>query len=304
MQRVQTSYVTAIRVQQPRSITKIVNNVLQEAALAGKSFYYRWEVWDKEKGRKVPIEGPSIDLAMCVARNYGNAATDITVEETPTHYLFKGIFIDLETGFTCPRLFRQRKKQKLSDKMDAERQEDIVFQIGQSKAIRNAVVKAMPEWLFEQAIERAKAAELGKIKPDNIHIARQKVLDFFYPYGVTQDRIEAERGKPADKWIPQDIVDLRGMATALKEGRVGPDELFPPVVSAPEPKDDHPKRGRKPKDTQPEQPAELVKVVDEPDELIDCPNGDRMKASYCQVACSRRDGCPSWPEREPGSDDA
>lgn len=227
LQRTQTAYTTAVAVQKPRSFTRFVNNCMEEAKLAGSAFYYRWEVFDKNKGRKVPIEGESIDMSMCLARNFGNDVVDVEVSETLTHYLFKGVFIDVETGFTAPRLFRQRKSQNISNKMDSDRQEDIVFQIGQSKAIRNAIVRAMPKWLRDQMIDTAKQAELNKIKPENIHLARAKVMDFFSRYGISQERIEKERDKKADEWGPQDIVDLRGMATAIKDGRISAEELFP-----------------------------------------------------------------------------
>ncbi len=224
--RTQTQYTTAIAVQRPRSIARMLSRVLEEARLAGESFYYYWEVEDRQKGRKVPVEGPSIDLAMSLARNYENCAVDVDVTETLTHYLFKGVFIDLETGFTYTRLFRQRKGQKLSARMDGERQEDIVFQIGQSKTQRNAITRAIPGWLVDKAIETAKQAVLSGINPETLHPARMKVLDFFARYGVGQAQIEAERGRPIDQWTPRDIVDLRGMATALKEGRVSAAEIF------------------------------------------------------------------------------
>jgi|GEM_PF-1529549 len=239
MQQVRTAYTTAVSVQQPRSIAKIANNVFEEARLAGKSFYYRWKVNSKD-GPKV-VEGPSIDMTMALCRHYGNMANEVEVTETSTHFLFKATFIDLESGFSSPRLFRQRKNQNTGMK-DADRQEDIIFQIGQSKAIRNAVRNAMPAWLIERAIEIATDAELNKTNKENIHLARQKVIEFFGGYGVTADRIEAERDRPVDQWTPQDIVDLRGMATALKEGRIGPDELFPKtksVVAAEAPPEDN-----------------------------------------------------------------
>ena len=220
-------------VQRPRSIARVVSKVLEEARLAGESFYYYWEVEDRQKGRKVPVEGPSIDLAMSLARNYENCAVDVDVTETPTHYNFKGVFIDLQTGFTYTRLFRQRKSQKLSARMDGDRQEDIVFQIGQSKTQRNAITRAMPGWLVEKAIETAKQAVLSGINPETIHLARLKVIDFFSKYGVSQAQIEAERGRVIDHWTPRDIVDLRGMATALKEGRVSAAEIFPAREPAP-----------------------------------------------------------------------
>jgi len=226
LQKTQTSYTTAIAVQKPRSITRITHNVLEESKLAGSSFYYGWTVKNKN-GSASKIEGPSIDLAMCLARHYGNCVIDVEGSETNTHYNIKGVFIDLESGFTCPRLFRQRKSQGIGGKFDSDRQEDIVFQIGQSKAIRNAVIRAMPEWLVNQAIEVAKTAELNKIKPENLHIAREKVISFFEQYGIDQDRIENKLEKKADKWTGQDIVELRGSANALKEGRISPVELFP-----------------------------------------------------------------------------
>lgn len=227
LQKIQTQYTTAVAVQQPRSIAKVTKNVLEEAKLAGAAFYYRWEILNKKTGRKSVVQGPSIDLAMCIARNYGNCAVDIEGTETASHYMFKGVFIDLETGFTVPRLFRQRKNQNIGGKYEDDRAEDIVFQIGQSKAQRNAITKAAPGWLVDQAIEEARQAEINKIKPENLHVARGKALDYFATHGVTPERMEAKIGRKADQWTAEDLADLKGSATALKEGRISPEELFP-----------------------------------------------------------------------------
>ncbi|MEW6440868.1 MAG: hypothetical protein AB1640_08005 [bacterium] len=291
--RTQTRYTTAIAVQKPRAISRVVSKVLEEARLAGEGFYYYWEVEDRQKGRKVPVEGPSIDLAMSLARNYENCAVDVDVTETPTHYNFKGIFIDLQTGFTYTRLFRQRKNQKLSSRMDAERQEDIVFQIGQSKTQRNAITRAMPGWLVEKAIETAKQAVLSGISPETIHLARIKVIDFFSKYGVTQAQIEAERGRPIDRWTPRDIVDLRGMATALKEGRVSAAEIFPavhlsPAGGPPETNDTTSEGASSPTSPSGEE------ALQEPTKP--CPNweGKPKPVAYCNTECPDRQGCPAW----------
>lgn len=228
LQQVKTTYTTAVTVQQPRSITRVLNNVLEEARLAGQSFYWGWKVKDKQSGRKVPIEGPSIDLAMCCARNYGNCVIDVEGTETPTHFMLKGIFVDLETGFTVPRLFRQRKKQNVGSGYGNDRAEDMVFQIAQSKAQRNAIIKAMPEWLIKKAIEEAKKAETAKI--ENLAESRANAVQYFQDnYGVAQDRIESVIGRAADEWTKMDLVELKGTITAIKEGRVTADEAFPKV---------------------------------------------------------------------------
>ncbi len=320
LMRTQTQYTTAIAVQRPRSVARMLSKVLEEARLAGESFYYYWEVEDRRKGRKVPVEGPSIDLAMSLARNYENCAVDADVTETLTHYIFKGVFIDLETGFTYTRLFRQRKSQKVSSRMDGERQEDIVFQIGQSKTQRNAITRAMPGWVVDKAIETAKQAVLSGINPDTIHQARLKVLDFFSRYGVSQAQIEQERGRPIDEWTPSDIVDLRGMATALKEGRVSATEIFPApqptsteqpaspqtepaaIEAAPESAKPLPfakpiKKGAQAREPDPLVGQAVVAADESPEEPTKpCPDrdGKPRPVSFCNSSCPHRKGCPEW----------
>lgn len=293
IQKVQTTYTTAVAVQRPRSITRVTANVLEEAKLAGASFYYGWTAKAKE-GKSEKIEGPSIDLAMCIARNYGNCAIDIDDQETLTHYIFRGAFIDLETGFTCPRLFRQRKKQNIGMK-DQDRAEDITYQIGQSKVIRNCIVRATPAWLVDQAIETAKTAELNKIKPENIAIARARSFDFFRQYGVTQERIEAKITRKMDDWTAQDIVDLRGMATALKEGRVTAVELFP-EIEPPKTEDEGKKEAGNGKvKKEPTKKAEGAEKAPEPDPTparFECPKGGFVTVEICGKCGDKNAECP------------
>ena len=46
------------------------------------------------------IEGPSIGLAMTVAREWGNCAVPVEYYETPSEWVFNAHFVDLERGFT------------------------------------------------------------------------------------------------------------------------------------------------------------------------------------------------------------
>jgi hypothetical protein len=232
LQQVKTQYVTAVTVQKPRDIGRVRESVLSEAELAGAAFYYGWNV--KGKGGKSRVEGPSIDMAMSLVRNYGNCVLENKVSQDETHFTFESALIDLETGTTINRLFRQRKSQGLGAKMDKDRAEDIVFQIGQSKAGRNVVIRALPNWLIEQAMEAAKAGEMNKIDPKKLPETRQRASAFFQSHGVDIPRIERTLGLPIDKWMQQEIVELRGMMTALKEGRATVDELFPVDGTQPE----------------------------------------------------------------------
>lgn len=225
LQQTTTAFTTAVTVQKPRQMPIVMKNLLQEAKLAGGAFYYRWPVKTK-RGTQI-VQGPSVDLAMSMARQYGNCVVDVEVKETHSHYLFKGVFIDLETGFTVPRLFRQRKNQNMGNKMDADRQEDIVFQIGHSKAQRNAIIKAMPGWLVQQLIEVARQAEVNGIAPENLELSRSKAIEVFEGYGITSDQLVEKLGKDPDKWMQDEIVSLREMAKSIKDGQISAKELFP-----------------------------------------------------------------------------
>lgn len=192
LMRLDTGVVTAMQVAKPRSLVGVKSDVVDEAAMAGDDFYYAWTTNNKD-GSKGLVEGVSIDGAMILYRNWGNCDQTIDIyDETPTHWTFRAAFIDWEKGITVPRLFRQRKKQDTGMK-DADRQADIVFQIGQSKAIRNAVVKAMPPWLIRAAIDAAKNACVEKFKdvPRSLHELRKTAASF----GVTDDELMKKLGK-------------------------------------------------------------------------------------------------------------
>lgn len=225
--KIEAPYQTALTVQKPRDIDKVQRAVLREAEYAGEDFFYSWTV----KGKKGPqtIQGPSIGLAMCVAREWTNCAVDVSVEPAGTHDIFTTAFIDLERGFTAKRAFKQRKT-LAPGRYDAERWEDMEFQKAQSKAIRNVIVSGVPRWLVNQAIEKAKQAVLDKISKQGIEQATQKAIQFLGNYGISEERIIARVGKPKSEWVSEDIMMLRGCASELKDGQVSADELFPPEI--------------------------------------------------------------------------
>ena len=88
--RSQTQLHAALAVQRPRNLDKVVAAVLREAEFAGDAFYYSFP----RDGKK--IEGPSIGLAMAVAREWSNCAVPVEYYETPTEWVFNAHFVDLE----------------------------------------------------------------------------------------------------------------------------------------------------------------------------------------------------------------
>jgi hypothetical protein len=229
MQQTRGSYSTAVAVQRPRDLPDVQRRFLQEARLAGETFFYGWGA-----GRD-RVEGSSIKLAMSLARSWGNCAIEaLPVQETADAWIFTAAFVDLETGFTLSRQFRQAKKWTVHGKFDAERKDDIRFQIGQSKAARNVVLNALPEWLADKAIEEAKSGvresiEKG-INTSGIAKVVERCLAALAKCGVPEAPVLAKCGVAKREALDVDmLVMLKGDLSAIESGQEWPSALFPGV---------------------------------------------------------------------------
>jgi len=245
VQRIQTQYATAVAVQQPRRLGRVLRRITREASLAGEDFFYSWT-----QGGKV-IEGISAEGAMILVRNYGNVVVEPElVSEGPTHWNLKATFVDLEAGVTSGRIYRQRKGESHQKKQrdDQDRLLDIAFQIGQSKALRNAILRCMPEWLQRRALEVAKEAAMKRYRtelPDMV----AKAIAAYKELGVTVDELEAKlvdedgQPKPEASWTVSDVGVLRALYRAIvaretnvqKEFRPAPAPVASPPAPTPSP---------------------------------------------------------------------
>jgi len=206
-----------MKVQKPRDIDAVVTAIIKEAKFAKKTFYYNWSTNNKD-GSKGKVEGGSIGLAMSIARNLQNNAIVTDVTEDRSHYIFTATFIDLENNFAVQRSFRQSKRANAgaTAKMVNERAEDIAFQIGQSKAIRNSVLSGVPKWLIAKAIEEAKLAERDKISQEDIEDGKATAIKEFKAIGVTEEMLVVKYGAKS-LWTYDDLVAMSGLLNALDD---------------------------------------------------------------------------------------
>ncbi|KKN38363.1 hypothetical protein LCGC14_0754380 [marine sediment metagenome] len=227
MQQVRGSYSTAVQVQQPRNINGVQTAVLAEARMAGETFYYGWGA-----GKNL-IEGGSIGLAMAMARCWGNCAIEtLPVQDTADAWIFTTAFVDLESGCTVSRQFRQSKRSVVYGKHDEERKDDMRFAIGQSKAARNVILSALPKWLKDQAIAHAKRGVREKIEKyintNGLPGAIEVLMKALKKEGISEDQVLAkfEIASISGMGVDQ-LVVLRGDLMAIQEGQESVGNLFP-----------------------------------------------------------------------------
>lgn len=264
------------------------------------------------------ITGPTIRLAEAIAQNWGNMQFGIReLDQRNGESTVEAYAWDLETNVRQSKVFQvPHKRHTKKGSYALEDSRDIYELVANQGArrLRACLLGIIPGDVIEAAVEQVEQTMKANVDvtPESI----SKMVAKFGEYGVSKDQIEKRIQRRLDTIQPAQVLSLRKIYASIKDGMSATADWFETtddqestLAAQPQSGTDKAKealkRGRKPKDTpvaQPEQTAEPAKVVDEPDELIDCPNGDRMKAGYCQTQCTSRENCPAWPEREPGMD--
>ncbi len=208
---------------QRRRIPDFLQRMKVLAQMAGEDYRYSFPVKSKDGSRKT-IEGGTIKMANDLVREYGNCMVDVRVIEQGDSHVFYARFVDYETGFCLTRPFRQRKGQKTMN-TDQARADDIVFQIGASKAIRNVVLNALStfaDFTYEEA-KKSLVDNVGKDLPR----WREKVVNGCKGYGYNVQRIEQSVGKPVSEWLATDIARVVAELKSIGDGMATFDDLYP-----------------------------------------------------------------------------
>jgi hypothetical protein len=208
-----------------RDLPRIRHEIKEIAAMAGPDWFYRFPVRTQGGGQDW-IDGPSIKLANNVARIYGNNSNEVREVDVGDAWVFYARFTDIETGFSMERAYHQRKSQASLKTKDRDRQMDIAYQIGQSKAIRNAIVNALGvycDFAFDEA-RNSIVEKIGKDLPGWIErtVERLKALP------VDLKRVERVIGRPAKDWLAPDVARVVALGQSVRDGMATIDECFPP----------------------------------------------------------------------------
>ena len=219
--------ITAQPVIAKRDVHALMQTLRTLAETFGDDYIYAWDVNDKNSKRKdgkTTIEGPTINLANDLAREFGNNDLDVREVEGPNHWIFYGRFTDLQTGSSLTRAFRQRKN-AAAGKYEDDRKLDIAYQIGQSKCLRNVVVNALRSY-SDFMFKVAKGALIKKIEADPERYL-EAIARGLETYKITLQSAEATVGRPKSEWDRRDIAKIYSALKAIAEGLVDAREAFP-----------------------------------------------------------------------------
>lgn len=211
----------------PRDPDYSLQNVLRECErpeLAQSATY------EFPRGDSV-AKGPSIRLVEVLARHWGNIDCGITeVDSKDGMTTIKCYAWDLQTNVSDEKTFtvkHERSTKKGSYKLTDER--DIYEAVANKGARRKraCLLAVMPGWYVDAAIaacEKTLSASItdGKSMEDVI----SSIVSAFGEFGITPEQISDKLSKPVDKLSKNDVVRLRHLYSAIKDGFVKANDAF------------------------------------------------------------------------------
>lgn len=222
--------ITAQRVAVRRHLPSIIQELNVLCQTFGDRFMYGWDVG--KGSNKSRVEGGTIQLANALVQSYGNCSVHVEIDQNDTHWIFKAFFIDYEKGTSVSRLFQQRKKSGMGGNYEADRALDMVFQVGQSKAIRNVVLNALGT-LRDYCVEQSRNAIVRKFQdPENRKRAWEFIDQTLAENGIDLRQVEALRGRRAGKFTVPDLARTYSEMVAIRDGMINAEEVYPSKAEA------------------------------------------------------------------------
>lgn len=175
------------------------------------------------------ISGPSVHLAKVIAQNWGNMRIDAKVTDIGEKVITStAVAWDLESNLAI----KIEVKRSIWSAKKGRYREDLIVTNGNAAnaiALRNAIYAVIPKSVVNKTYKAARATIAGDVSTDQKLIARRKeVVDSLKgSYDVTEKEILEAIGRASISHItPDDIVDLIGIGTAIKDGDTTIDMAF------------------------------------------------------------------------------
>lgn len=234
----------------PRSIKRFRNNV-QDMVTISEAVAQEC-IYAIPRDGKV-IEGPSARFAEVVASAWGNSRAGARVVSDQGDFVTaQGVFHDLEQNVAITYEVQRRITNK-SGKRFSPDMIGVTANAACSIALRNAILKGIPKAFWSDMYAGARQCAMGDVK--TLPTRRAEAFKLLMGYGISKEQVFAKLGIPGEEDIGQEeLVILRGIVTAIKEGDTTPEQAFAeatPTSTGPKPKSE---KQAESKPTEPSEP--------------------------------------------------
>lgn len=182
------------------------------------------------KGDSV-VKGPSIRLVEVLARHWGNITSGVDeIDSKDGETTIKSYAWDLETNVSDSKTFtvkHERSTKKGTYKLKDER--DIYEMVANKGARRKraCLLAVLPGWYVDAAVAACEET-LKRSLTDGKSMEEvvSSIVSAFSEFGISPAQIEDKLGKPVESLSKNDVVKLRHLYSAIKDGFVKPGDAF------------------------------------------------------------------------------
>ena len=209
----------------PRSLKAFKQQALEMATLDEETAASMFYVLPRG-GKK--IEGPSIRMAEVVASCFGNLRFGSRIVDVGDSFITaQGVCQDMEKNTSITYEVRRR----ITNKNGTRYNDDMIQTTGlaaASVALREAIFRIVPRSLYKSIVDEAKLCSVGKAS--TMSEKRHKAFDWFKKAGATEAQLLEFLGRNGiDDVTIDDIITLRGLVTAIKDGETTVDDALRPA---------------------------------------------------------------------------
>ena len=217
--------------QYPRSMAQFKKRAMEMATLdeeTAASCIYRRPVGKDQSGKQKFVEGKSIRMAEIVGASYGNLRVGaMLIDQNERFVVARGVAHDLESNFAASTEVIESTVDRYG-KPFSERMRVVVAKAALAKARRDATFQVVPGAMCKSIESAAREVAFGKAK--TMAERRSLVMEWMKLIGVEADRVFSSLGiSGAEELGIEQLENLSGLRTAIKDGETTIDEAFPPI---------------------------------------------------------------------------
>lgn len=190
--------------------------------------------YEYSKGDSV-VKGPSIRLVEVLARHWGNITSGVDeIESKDGETTIKSYAWDLETNVSDSKTFtvkhertagkgQNRRTYKLTDERD-------IYEMVANKGARRkraCLLAVLPGWYVDAAVTACEETlKRSLTEGKSMEEVISSLVTAFEEFGITPAQIEDKMGKEIGSLSKNDVVKLRHLYSAIKDGFVKPGDAF------------------------------------------------------------------------------
>lgn len=177
------------------------------------------------------VRGPSIRLVEALARHWSNITCGVDeIESKDGETTIKSYAWDLETNVSDSKTFTvkhvrttKRGSYKLTDERD-------IYEMVANKGARRkraCLLAVLPGWYVDAAVDACEKTLTNSLTDgQTLEEVIQKLVAAFSEFGIAPGQIEEKMSKEVGNLSKNDVVKLRHLYSAIKDGFVKPADAF------------------------------------------------------------------------------